>query len=70
MAESIPPEDSMPRNRLPVAINFLKYHLRIGADTRRLSYRHSVPLCTNPAQKTTVYSQKQAFTPNHKTYVL
>ena len=27
MTESIPPEESMPRNRLPVAINFLKYHL-------------------------------------------
>jgi hypothetical protein len=28
MTESIPPEESMPRNRLPVAINFLKYHLQ------------------------------------------
>jgi hypothetical protein len=25
MTESIPPEESMPRNRLPVAIIFLKY---------------------------------------------
>ncbi len=28
MAESIPPRDSMPRKRLPEAINFLKYYLR------------------------------------------
>ncbi len=27
MAKSIPPDESMPRNRLPVAINFIKYHL-------------------------------------------
>jgi hypothetical protein len=27
MAELIPPEESMSRTRLPVAINFLKYHL-------------------------------------------
>jgi hypothetical protein len=27
MAESFPSEESKPRNRLPVAINFLKYHL-------------------------------------------
>jgi hypothetical protein len=30
MAESIPPEESIPRNRLPVAINFLKYRFRIA----------------------------------------
>jgi hypothetical protein len=30
MAESIPLEGSMPRNRLPVAINFLKYRTRAG----------------------------------------
>jgi hypothetical protein len=28
MAESIPPDESMPRNRLPVAANIIKYHLR------------------------------------------
>jgi hypothetical protein len=27
MAESTPPQESMPRNRLPVAINFLKHYL-------------------------------------------
>ncbi len=29
MAESTPPEESMPRNRLSEAILFPKYHLRI-----------------------------------------
>jgi hypothetical protein len=27
MAESIPPEKSMPRDRLPAAINFIKHHV-------------------------------------------
>ncbi len=32
MAKSIPPEESMPRNRLPIAIHFLKYGTTSGGD--------------------------------------
>ncbi len=33
MAESIPPEESMNRNGIPVANNFLKYHLCMGVNS-------------------------------------
>jgi hypothetical protein len=36
LAESVPPEESMPRNRLPVANNFLKYLLERGIADRHI----------------------------------
>jgi hypothetical protein len=47
MAESIPPEGSMPWNRPPVAVNFLKYHLRSSGGRKRNSYggEESCPTC-------------------------
>ncbi len=52
MAESIPPEELMPRNRLPVAINFLKYHLI-----------HEKPLATRKGQKPTLRWKQPLFCP-------
>ncbi len=49
MAESIPPEGSMPWNRLPVAVNFLKYPLRVSGGRKRKSDggAESCPTCSH-----------------------
>ncbi len=55
MAESIPPEESMPRNRLSqVAINFLNYHFRSGGRKRNSDGgEESCPTCSHSTSPST-----------------